>query len=244
LHPSRELERRLSVANLRNRQRMKMAAYLEFLRGLIRDPQAVSAPTPSSAALADAIASKVDPLRPGLVLELGPGTGVVTHALVRRGIAPERLVLIEYGSFFLPLLKAAFPKATIMQGDAFEFERHLPRHTPIAAVVSGIPLLNFAPARRRALIQRALATQAPGGRFIQLSYGWRPPIENLNGIRPSKTLVWRNLPPAHVWTYEARAEVAQAKKAAAQTSGGGDRKPQLAGGYARREMPQAADYRP
>lgn len=200
-----------------------MAAYLKFLGGLIRDPQAVSAPTPSSAALATAIASKVDPLRPGLVLELGPGTGVVTHALMRRGIAPERLVLIEHGSFFLPLLRAALPRTTIIQGDAFEFERHLPPGTPIAAVVSGIPLLNFAPARRRALIQRALAAQAPGGRFIQLSYSWRPPIENLNGIRPSKTVVWRNLPPAHVWTYHARAEVSQAKAAP-------DHEPQLSGG--------------
>jgi phospholipid N-methyltransferase len=61
-----------------------MPGYLEFLGGLIRNPRAVSAPTPSSGALAATIASQVDSLRPGLVLELGPGTGAVTQA-VRSG---------------------------------------------------------------------------------------------------------------------------------------------------------------
>src|SRR5882757_1483451 len=136
-----------------------MPGYLEFLGGLIRNPRAVSAPTPSSAALAAAIASQIDPLRPGLVLELGPGTGSVTQALLKRGIAPERLVLIEHAGFFLPLLAAAMPGATIVQGDAFEFERYVPSNSTIAAVVSGIPLLNFVPRRRRALIQRALEAQ-------------------------------------------------------------------------------------
>lgn len=179
---------------------------MDFLGGLIRNPRAVSAPTPSSATLAAAIASKVDPLRPGLVLELGPGTGVVTQALLRRGVAPERLVLIEHANFFLPILETIAPEANIIQGDAFDFERYVPPNGPIAAVVSGVPLLNFAPRRRRNLIKRALALQGPNGRFIQLSYGWRPPVESLDGVRPVRLIVWRNLPPAHVWTYTSRFE--------------------------------------
>ena len=54
-----------------------MSGYGDFLKGLLRDPGGVSAPTPSSPALAAAIAAKVDPLRPGLVVELGAGSGAV-----------------------------------------------------------------------------------------------------------------------------------------------------------------------
>jgi len=177
-------------------------SYGDFLRGLLRDPRGVSAPTPSSPALAAAMAAKVDPLRPGLVVELGAGTGVVTEALLARGIAPERLVVIEHSAYFADLLASRFPGAMVIQGDAFSFERYLPEDAKLSAVVSGVPLLNFPLWRRKFLIDRALAAQDANGRFIQLSYGWQPPIAP--GRRElSKTIVWRNFPPAHIWTYRA-----------------------------------------
>jgi phosphatidylethanolamine/phosphatidyl-N-methylethanolamine N-methyltransferase len=148
------------------------------------------------------MAERVDPLRPGLVVELGAGTGVVTEALLARGIAPERLMVIEHGAYFADLLRDRFPRAKVIQGDAFLFERYLPEDTPVSAVVSGVPLLNFPLWRRKFLIDRALAAQDAGGRFIQLSYGWKPPVDP--GRRElTKSIVWRNFPPAHVWTYRA-----------------------------------------
>ena len=180
-----------------------MAAYGHFLRGLISDPHAVSAPTPSSPALSAAIAAKVDIARPGLVLELGPGTGVVTEALLERGVAPERLVTIEACGYFAGLLRQRLPQVTVIEGDAFAFEHYLPQGSQIAAIVSGIPLLLFPAARRRMLIERGLAVQEQGGSFIQLSYGWLPPIKPSGGMRLRRTLVWRNFPPAHVWTFTA-----------------------------------------
>ncbi len=177
-------------------------SYGDFLRGLLKDPRGVSAPTPSSPALAAAMAEKVDPLRPGLVVELGAGTGVVTAALLARGIAPERLLVIEQGSYFAELLRRRFPGVAVIEGDAFVFTRYLPPASSVSAVVSGVPLLNFPLWRRRALIEQALAVQGAGGRFIQLSYGWKPPIAP--GRRElSRSVVWRNFPPAHIWTYRA-----------------------------------------
>jgi phosphatidylethanolamine/phosphatidyl-N-methylethanolamine N-methyltransferase len=191
-----------------------MSGYGEFLKGLLRDPGGVSAPTPSSPVLAAAIAAKVDPLRPGLVVELGAGSGAVTQALLARGIAPERLIAIEYSDYFSRLLSHRFPGVTVICGDAFDFDRHLPIGEPIAAIVSGLPLLNFSPRSRRALIERALVLQGAGGRFIQLSYGWHPPIVSAFGVPPDKSTVWRNFPPAHVWTFSVqRAAVPTGKKA-------------------------------
>ena len=187
----------------RSKDRTKgLSAYAEFLEGLLRDPTGVSAPTPSSPALASAMASKVDPARAGLVIELGAGTGVVTSALLDRGIDARRLVAIELGEYFVNLLRQRFPSVKVVQGDAMNFGAYLPLRAPIAAIVSGLPLLNFSKARRHELIAGALRALGPGGRFIQLSYGWRPPITSAFGKKPEKMIVWRNLPPAHIWTYQ------------------------------------------
>ena len=75
----------------------QMSEYALFLRGLIDHPRNVSAPLRAlqPGALAAAIAAQIDPQRAGLVVELGPGTGVVTQALLDRGIARNRLIVIE-----------------------------------------------------------------------------------------------------------------------------------------------------
>ncbi|MGZ5939428.1 MAG: class I SAM-dependent methyltransferase, partial [Rhizomicrobium sp.] len=74
---------------------------LQFLRGLIASPRGVGAIAPSSPALARAVAAQVDPAKPGPILELGPGTGAITKELLGRGVAPERLTLIEYDPDFV-----------------------------------------------------------------------------------------------------------------------------------------------
>src|SRR3712207_9553513 len=84
------------------------------------------------------MASFVDPRIPGPVIELGPGTGPVTDALIRRGVAQDRLVLVEYSPEFCQLLKRRFPKATIIQGDAYDLAETLSGilSEPAAATVS------------------------------------------------------------------------------------------------------------
>lgn len=179
------------------------SGYRDFLRGLVHDPRGVSAPTPSSPRLAGAIAEQVDLSRPGHVLELGPGTGVVTQALLDRGLPPYRLIAIEQEPSFVRFMEERFPSIRLYRGDALHFEDFLPPGTEISAVVSGLPLLNFPPQIRRSLIKRALACQDQGV-FIQLSYGWRPPIPPEKAMAIGRQIVWRNFPPAHVWKYTAQ----------------------------------------
>jgi phosphatidylethanolamine/phosphatidyl-N-methylethanolamine N-methyltransferase len=175
--------------------------YGDFLRGLVSDPMGVSAPTPSSPALARVIAAQVDPSRDGLVIELGPGTGVVTQALLEHGISADRVVAIEQEASFVGLMRERFPGMTVCNGDALLFENCIPARAKVAAVVSGLPLLNLPVPTRRSLLRRALRCQGRSGRFIQLSYGWHPPVAPEPGIGLNGQIVWRNFPPAHVWTY-------------------------------------------
>ena len=177
---------------------------LRFLRSLVVRPRSMGAIAPSSPALARKIAEQIDPRTEGMVIELGPGTGVVTDALIARGIVEDRLIVIESDPDMAQLVRERFPKLRVVEGDAYDLERSLIGHAceGLAGVVSGLPLLNQPVARRYALIATALAHLAPGAPFIQFSYGWTPPVPAGKDFTVEHAgLVLVNLPPARVWVY-------------------------------------------
>lgn len=184
-----------------------LSEQFEFLRGLIARPKGVGAIAPSSPALARAIAHEIDPALPGPVLELGPGTGVVTEALIERGVAPSRITAIEYDPDFAVRVSERCPGVTVIRGDAFNLNETL-GHTnsaPYAAVISGLPLLNWPMAARRALIEDAFRRLSPGAPLVQFSYGLTPPVpESADFAVRRAAVIWANIPPARVWVYRAR----------------------------------------
>lgn len=179
-----------------------------FLRSWLERPLLTGAVTPSSKMLARTMASYVDPRLPGPIIELGPGTGPVTDALVRRGIAQDRLVLVEFNPEFCQLLKRRFPKAMIIQGDAYDLRETLgdTLSEPAAATVSSLPLFTKPMDKRIDLMRAAQDRMHPGAPFIQFTYAVVPPIPARSQhytARPSNR-VWLNLPPARVWVYRRR----------------------------------------
>jgi phosphatidylethanolamine/phosphatidyl-N-methylethanolamine N-methyltransferase len=181
---------------------------VHFLRSWIEKPLTTGAVMPSSKALARTMAGYVDPDSTGPVIELGPGTGAVTQALVEHGVDPARLVLVEFNPSFCRMLRARYPAATVVQGDAYRL-RHLLAssiHEPAAAIVSGLPLVTKPLRTRLRLISDAMALLAPRAPFVQFTYAMVPPIpKGLNGIRADASpLIWLNVPPARVWIYRSR----------------------------------------
>lgn len=176
-----------------------------FLRSWLERPLVVGAVTPSGRVLARTMASYVDPRIPGPIIELGPGTGPVTDALIRRGVAQERLVLIEYSPEFCQLLKRRFPKATIIQGDAYDLTETLSGvlKEPAAATVSSLPLFTKPMDLRLGLLETAQELMHPNAPFIQFTYAVVPPIPARSSSYKSRASnrIWRNLPPARVWVY-------------------------------------------
>ncbi|HYF56436.1 MAG TPA: rRNA adenine N-6-methyltransferase family protein [Salinarimonas sp.] len=179
-----------------------------FLRSWLERPLVTGAVTPSSKMLARTMASYVDPRIPGPVIELGPGTGPVTDALVRRGVAEDRLVLVEFNPDFCKLLHKRFPKATIVQGDAYDIGRTLDgvlaEHA--AAVVSSLPLFTKPVEKRISLLAEIQALLGRGAPFVQFTYAMVPPIPK-NPRQYTVTAsnrIWLNLPPARVWVYRGR----------------------------------------
>jgi phosphatidylethanolamine/phosphatidyl-N-methylethanolamine N-methyltransferase len=177
---------------------------LVFLRRLFLRPRSIGAIAPSGPALARRIAGQIDPDISGPVLELGPGTGVVTEALIARGIAPDRLIAVEADPDLARLMRERFPRIRVIEGDAFELDRILPckETNLLAGAVSGLPLLNFPPQQRRALITSTLARMPSGRSFVQFSYGFTAPVPADAEIAVENAgLVLANLPPARVWVY-------------------------------------------
>lgn len=165
----------------------------------------MGAVAPSSPALTRAMAAQVDLGLPGPIVELGPGTGVATKALLERGIKPERLVLVEYSREFCDLLKERYPTAKVVQGNAYRLRETLADivREPLAAIVSGLPLLTRPLPERVRLLEIALRMLGPGAPFIQFSYGPKAPIPARPGhwSVTGSPRIWQNLPPARVWVY-------------------------------------------
>lgn len=182
-----------------------------FIRSWLENPGLVGAVSPSGRALAKAMASYVDLKGDAPIVELGPGTGPVTQALLARGIARERLVLVEYEQKFCRMLTDRFPGVRVIQGDAYGLKATLEGKLPagkIGAVVSSLPLLNRPEADRLALIDQAFDLLLPDGVFIQFTYGLLispvPLHRHPDGGRyvgKGSAPIWLNLPPARVWRY-------------------------------------------
>jgi phosphatidylethanolamine/phosphatidyl-N-methylethanolamine N-methyltransferase len=184
-----------------------LPAPLLFFRSLLNDPRKVGAIVPSSPQLSRLIASTVDPAQSS-VLEIGAGTGSITRALLRRGLRPERLFIIERDPELSVFLQTHFPRVRICCGEA----AHAPHILsgaglgPVDTIVSSLPLRNFSQADQLEIFRAMICTMTGKGQIIQFTYGPNCPI-------PSRRLgleaecvgrVWMNFPPATVWRFTKR----------------------------------------
>jgi phosphatidylethanolamine/phosphatidyl-N-methylethanolamine N-methyltransferase len=178
---------------------------VRFLRSWIEKPLHMGAVMPSGRVLARTMAKYVDVKSSGPVVELGPGTGAITNALIEHGVDQKRLVLVEYNPGFCALLRDRYPQATVVQGDAYALRDTLwdVLAVPASAVVSGLPLVTKPMLTRLKLMRDAFGALAPGAPFVQFTYSVAPPIpKSLPGVSTEASeRIWMNLPPARVWVY-------------------------------------------
>jgi phosphatidylethanolamine/phosphatidyl-N-methylethanolamine N-methyltransferase len=190
---------------------MNKNAGLMFLAQWLKSPLKVASVTPSSEQLARAMAGCV-PDGEGIVVELGGGTGPITHALRQRMKDPADLLVVERDPQFFHFLRKRFPDITLVCGDAFHtvsLTKHL-LTGPVRAVVSGLPLLSMNSSQQKQLVEQALALTGGRGPYIQFSYGLYSPVkkevrQELGLTASCAAHVWRNVPPARVWIYHSPA---------------------------------------
>lgn len=179
-----------------------------FLQEWFANPQRTGAVVPSSRKLAAAMAQWLPPDPDSYVLELGPGTGAVTQALLKHGLREDRLVAIERNPKLARLLRERFPRAQVITGDAWQLDDLLRRrNTPIenvGAVISSLPLLNFTPEQAESLADKIRTVLDAQGTWVQYSY--RIHKRRTRGTSRfhllASKVVWLNLPPARVSVFQ------------------------------------------
>jgi len=194
-----------SGSELRKALAEKFDDELKFFRGWMDKPKAVGSIVPTSSVTSKRMASVID-IGSGLpVLEIGPGTGVITKAILARGVRPENLYTVEYSANFVRHLRRLYPAVNVIEGDAFNLADTLGdrRDTIFDCAISAVPLLNF-PVWRRIAYLEGLLEHIPAGRpVVQLTYGPLSPVPAGKGDYTVKhfDFIMRNIPPAHLWIY-------------------------------------------
>jgi phosphatidylethanolamine/phosphatidyl-N-methylethanolamine N-methyltransferase len=198
-HPARR-----SATHDKTRLRPDQEAVL-FLARWLKAPHRMGAVVPSGRVLARAMAREIDPVGGGTVIELGGGTGSITRALLERGVAPRRLVVVERDRMLAALLRKRFPGVKVVRGDACLLVALLrPLGIESAdAVVSSLPLLSMPKPVRRRIVEESFAFLGEDGPFVQFTYGVASPLAapELRLAGEVADRVWANLPPAAVWRF-------------------------------------------
>jgi phosphatidylethanolamine/phosphatidyl-N-methylethanolamine N-methyltransferase len=144
------------------------------------------------------------------IVELGGGTGVITQALLERGIPPQKLIVVERDPTLHDLLQRRFPSVNVVQGDAAHLGALLHPHgiSKVSTVVSGLPLLVFRKSVQQEIIAAAFAVMERGAPFIQFTYGPFSPLprRELGLVGRVRKRVLNNLPPASIWVYQRSTE--------------------------------------
>ena len=175
-----------------------------FGREWLKAPLRVGAIRPSSARLAEAITAGIS-AETGPVVELGPGTGVITRAILARGVVPGNLAAIELGTRFAEALRTRHPNIHVIQGDAGDVARIAPFEPgEVGHVVCGLPLISLPGDVVEDILVGSFTLLKPDGAFTLFTYGPRCPVRGSmlmrHGLRAKKTSrTLRNLPPAVVY---------------------------------------------
>ncbi len=175
-----------------------------FLQSLFSNPRATGAVFPSSKYLAQKMASCVDHSKPGFVLELGPGTGVITKAIIHSGVPSSKLIALELAPHFAFQLKEQFPAITVIKGDATHMFELLKNQQPIHTIISSLPLRSLSKKDRDIIFSQIPKVLSPGGQFIQFSYSLKKESDFYpkNFKYKDSFLVLRNIPPARVSVFD------------------------------------------
>lgn len=167
-------------------------AYRLFIREFFRSFGVTASLLPSSRFLAAAMLDPVDFRTPRTIVELGPGTGVMTKEILRRMTTDSRLFAFEVNPHFIRHLRAQYndPRLTVLLADACELADHLQAHNAGAldAVISSLGLTSMPHSIRTRIVQQAESCLAPDGVLTQFQYlTSRRPVPEIPALRVSRS---------------------------------------------------------
>ncbi len=187
-----------------------------ILTKFLRHPRTVGAVLPSSRALAQAMVAALPVSRPASIVELGPGTGAFTGAILERVGPSARVLAMDLEPEFVETVREQWPSVVCVCASAEELESLVAAHGfgPIDHIISGLPFASLPAAMTDRILDGVERTLKRGGTFTQFHYlhgfgmppgrAFRRDMSARMGGPPTRTFVLRNFPPACVFTWRRR----------------------------------------
>lgn len=190
----------------RRAQTSRLADSLAFLSGFMARPLEVASVVPSSVFLEQRVVRAADLGHARCVVELGPGTGGTTRAMLRAMAPHARLLAVELNATFSARLRRRIDdtRLIVQAGRAEALAEHLAQWSLPApdVVVSGIPFSTLPPEAARQVAAAVESCLAPGGRVV--AYQLRPHVATYFARHlgePGQHWEWRNVPPMRVFRW-------------------------------------------
>jgi phospholipid N-methyltransferase len=142
-----------------------------FFKRFLKRPFQIASIVPSSKALVERVASKMDFNGPRVIAEYGPGEGVHSREIAQRMSPDSHLLLFELDAALSRALErqfAADSRVHVIHGDAASLPYELERRGIVCCdyILSGIPFSILKIDKKRALLRKTYDALAPGGSFI------------------------------------------------------------------------------
>jgi phospholipid N-methyltransferase len=201
----------LSDTSDRPQRQPAVREHAAFLAAFLRNPFITGSIAPSSRWLSARMVEQAGLAGARTVVELGPGTGAITQAIVRELAGDALFLAVEFNPVFAADLARAYPRALVVNDSAERLPALLAAHGRESAdcILSSLPFAAFPRAVQERLLDAAVRALAPGGRLVTYAYipaAWLGPGRSLRSLLASRfpglettPVVWRNLPPAFVY---------------------------------------------
>lgn len=186
---------------------------IKFFAMFLKDPQTVGAFFPSSRDLTQAMIDQGGELEKSkLIVELGVGSGALTSHLSEVLKPGNDFFAMELNPVFAEKVQSSLPHMTIYEDSAAHIQDYLARHDAdlVDVMFSGIPWANLPEDLQVELLHALHNALEPGGRFITFAYihsyyftssiRFRELLRNQFGDFDISPIVWRNFPPALIYT--------------------------------------------
>ena len=150
---------------------------LLFARNFFRHPRMLGSIVPSSRFLIKQLLEPINFGRARVIVEYGPGVGVITAELLRRMRPDGVLIAIEMNPDFVSYLRSAFSdkRLQVIEGSAESVDEILRRLGYLRAdyIISGIPFSTIPATSRERILEKTRDMLEPGGAFLVYQFSPR-----------------------------------------------------------------------
>jgi phospholipid N-methyltransferase len=167
------------------RSRTRTGDALLFARNFFRHPRMLGSIVPSSRFLIKELLQPIDWHEARVIVEYGPGVGVITAEILRRMRSDAILIAIEMNPDFVTHLRSALPdeRLKVVEDSAESVGEILERfgHGKANYIISGIPFSTISAAMRERILRNTSEALAPGGAFLVFQFSTRV-LEDLQRV--------------------------------------------------------------